>query len=126
MAIFFDDKKNAPTSRKLIQHNEHVTRRKRVTHAETTLQKLKEDIETRVEKLQGVTTFLTEQHALNEQLTQEYKISPSPELAQQLEKLKQGISQLEAQLQKHQPEKLIAELTAKYETLKGLLGRTPK
>lgn len=48
-------------------------------------QKLKEDIDTRVAKLQGVTTFLSEQHALDEQLTQEYEIRPSPDLAQRLE-----------------------------------------
>ncbi|MDR3502294.1 MAG: hypothetical protein P4L79_06890 [Legionella sp.] len=123
MTIFFDDKKNTFASQKLIQHNEHVTRRKRVTHAEATLQKLKEDIDYRVNKLQGVSTFLSQQHALYEQLTQEYESSPSPVLAQRLEKLKLGISQLETQLQQHQPEKLIAKLTAKYEKLKGLLKR---
>ncbi|USQ13512.1 hypothetical protein J2N86_12640 [Legionella lytica] len=124
MAIFFDDKKNASAAKKLIQHNEHVTRRKRVTHAKTVLQKLKEDIDYRVKKLQGVTTFLSEQHALYKQLSQEYETSPSPDLAQRLEKQKQGISQLEGQLQQHQPEKLIAKLTTKYEKLKRLLERS--
>ncbi|WP_058534429.1 hypothetical protein [Legionella saoudiensis] len=123
MAIFFDDKKRASISRKLIQHNEHVTRRKRVTHAEQTLQKLKEDIDYRVNKLQGINTFLNEQQALYEQLTQEYETNPSSALARKLEKLNLGISQLETQLQQHQPEKLIARLTAKYEKLKGLLER---
>lgn len=124
MTIFFDDKKNASASKKLIQHNEHVTRRKRVTHAEITLLKLKEDIDYRVNKLQGVTTFLKEQHALYEQLTIKYEPSPTPALAQRLEKLKLGINQLETQLQQHQPEKLIAKLTAKYEKLKALLTRS--
>ncbi|MFJ1268445.1 hypothetical protein ACD661_07765 [Legionella lytica] len=123
MAIFFDNKKNTRASQKLIQHNEQVTRRKRVTHAESTLQKLKEDIDYRVNRLQAVTSFLTEQHALCAQLTEEYKASPSPALAQQLEKQKLGISQLEAQLEQYQPEKLIAKLSTKHEKLKSLLER---
>lgn len=121
MAIFFDSKNNGSAYLKLIQHNEHVMRSTRITHAKELLQQLHQEIEHRVEKKQQFINFLTTQRILYEQLTQEYQTTPTAALAQRLSKLRQAIINSEIKLQNSTAKQLITDLRKKQAQLKALI-----
>lgn len=118
MTAFFDKKDGSLVYAKLMQDNEQAMRTMRIGQAEAALQQMKQEIEHRTTKLDEIFKFLDCKKELYEQLTKQYTLTPTDTLATQLSKLKQATEQLVDKLNKNQPEKIIADLSAKYEELK--------
>ncbi|WED42242.1 hypothetical protein [Legionella cardiaca] len=122
MNVFFDKKATSGYD-KLLRQNEENVRKKRIEKAEEALQQLKQEIDNRLVKLQEILAFSDTKHALFQQLSEQYEHAPSKELAKQLSELKQALATLDNKLQQSQPEKIIADLQARYEALKAELSR---
>ena len=95
----------------------------RIDEAHQALKRLKQDIDNRCQKLQGIYEFLDEKQALYEQLTARYQNQPSTSLAGRIEKLQKAITDMLANMEATEPAKVIADLSANYEALKLELAR---
>ncbi|MCC5015798.1 hypothetical protein [Legionella sp. 31fI33] len=122
MSNLFFNQNGLPVYGKLLQQNEITTCMARLRQAHQALQQLKEDIDKRCEKLQGVFDFLDSKQALYQQLTEQYQQNPTASLALRINKLGQAISDLLGKLEASQPEKVIADLSSHYEELKAALA----
>ena len=117
MASFFNSEIDTTTDTKLIKSDQKAMRKTRIAQAESALQQLKNDIDTRTEKLQEVFNFLDTKKALYTQLAQQYQKTPDVVLAAQLDELKPAIEHLENKLMQSESEEFIAGLSAKYDEL---------
>ncbi|WP_019217948.1 hypothetical protein [Legionella tunisiensis] len=123
MANLFFHGSGLPVYGKLLQQNEINARVARLRQAHQALQQLKQDIDERCEKLHGVFNFLEGKQALYQQLTDQYQQKPTANLALRLHKLEQAINDLLIKLETTQPERVISDLSSRYEELKTELAR---
>lgn len=107
----------------LLQKNEINARNARIKKSHQALDDLEKNIESRREKLQEIFIFLDNKQTLYQQLTEQYQQQPSPELAARIEKLKQAINELVANIEKTQPKEVIAELFTRFKELQSELAR---
>ncbi|HHF7345545.1 TPA: hypothetical protein ACPSKB_001968 [Legionella feeleii] len=122
MSNLFFNQNGLPVYGKLLQQNEIDALMTRLRQAHQALQQLKQDIDKRCEKLQGVFNFLDGKQALYQQLTEQYQQTPTASLALRINKLGQAIGDLLSKLEASQPEKVIADLSSRYEELKAQLA----
>lgn len=123
MSNLFFNSNGLPVYGKLLQQNEINARIAHLRQAHQALQQLKQDIDERCEKLQGVFNFLDGKQALYQQLTEQYQQNPTTNLALRINKLGKAIGDLLTKLEITQPEKVITDLSSRYEELKAELAR---
>ncbi|KTD09490.1 hypothetical protein [Legionella jamestowniensis] len=120
---FFDKEAGFSTYKVILQENEHLLRMRRLGQAEEALQRMEQDINVRKEELNKVYTFVENKQANYEQLAKQYEMAPSKALAKQMTELKQILEMVYEKLRQTQPEKVIADLSSKYEEFKTELAQ---
>ncbi|KTC96414.1 hypothetical protein [Legionella feeleii] len=123
MSNFFGKDVQRPVYTGKQLQNEITLYKARINEAHQALKRLKQDIDNRCQKLQGIYEFLDQKQALYEQLIARYQSQPSPSLAGRIQKLQKAIEEMLANIETTQPEKVIADLSASYEALQLELGR---
>ncbi|HHF7345542.1 TPA: hypothetical protein ACPSKB_001965 [Legionella feeleii] len=123
MSNFFGKDVQRPVYTGKQLQNEIALAKARINEAHQALKRLKQDIDNRCQKLQGIYEFLDQKQALHEQLIARYQSQPSTSLAGRIQKLQKAIEEMLANIETTQPEKVIADLSASYEALQLELGR---
>ncbi|STX49794.1 Uncharacterised protein [Legionella hackeliae] len=71
--VFFDTKGGFSTYKKVLDQNEHESRKIRIAHAEEALQRLKQEIDRRMDKLNEILILSEERHALYDYKLAQYE-----------------------------------------------------
>ncbi|KTD22791.1 Uncharacterised protein [Legionella lansingensis] len=119
--VFFEKGAGYTTYNKLLRETERNLRLARIAQAEASLQQLKKDIDNHISTFQEVLSFVETQHALYEEFAKKYASKPSVSLGTQLAELKKEIDDLDVKIKQAQPEKVIADMSTRYQELKAEL-----
>ncbi|KTD16551.1 hypothetical protein [Legionella jordanis] len=97
-----------------VEHEDHLVR---LAKAQKALQDLKEEIDSRIYNLREALDFLDTQEYLYNDLKAENEKSPNPLLKIKMASLNSAIERFKKQMEDCQPERVIAELSDRYNIL---------